>query len=413
MEMRGVGGRWGAMIAAVFALAVVVGCGAEDDGSGAAASGDQADASLKKCDSPPETAMIGATLPMSSSGAPYGQMFSKSLQFAIDDVNAEGGVGGKVKLELKVLDDKGLAGPAVQQMRQLVSSDDAIAIVSAYNDPPLAQSTLGQQLKTPVFNGGGNGVDLGGKPYLWNNVSTVAQETERIAKYAKDELGATKVADLAATNFTKSDLAHVEKVLQDQFGAENVKMVTFDPEATDVKPQLQQIKSFDPDYVLFTNSGTLTQNAAKNASEINLGIPVLGTSGTLYEPDILKQPSMKDAYASAMEFQPSEDFVATAKEKTGVDANAFIDNYASIIKVISQAGAELIEGGYCFDGANINATVAQHAKDGKAFEGYAGEVAYTPEGTSARPLKVLKAENGEIVEVEKPQALDSDSGSGS
>jgi ABC-type branched-subunit amino acid transport system substrate-binding protein len=401
MVMRGVGGRWVASAVAVLALAVATGCGAETDGSGSG--GDQASASLKKCDSPPDKAMIGATLPMSSSGAPYGQMFSKSLQFAIDDVNSAGGVGGKTKLELKVLDDKGLAGPAVQQMRQLVSSDKAIAIVSAYNDPPLAQSKLGQQLKTPVFNGGGNGVDLGGKAYLWNNVATVAQETERIANYAKDKLNAKKVAVLAATNYTKSDLAAVRKLLEDLFGASNAKMVTFDPDATDVKPQLQQIKSFGPDYVLFTNSGTLTQNAAKNASEINLGIPILGTSGTLYEPDILKQPSMDGAYASAMDFQPPSDFATKAKERTGVDANAFIDNYASIIKVIAQSGDELIKDGYCFDGANINAIVAKHAKEGKPFEGYAGEVAYTPEGTSGRPLKILKAEKGKIVEVEKPQ----------
>jgi branched-chain amino acid transport system substrate-binding protein len=391
-----------AALMAIVPMVIAAGCGAEEE---KAAGGSANTAStLKACDTAPSTLTIGATLPMSGSGAPYGSMFAKSLEYAVADINGQGGIGGKTKLNLKVLDSKALAGPAVQQMRQLVDADKAEVIVSAYNDPPLAQATLAKQMKIPVFNGGGNGVDLAGHPFLWNNVASISQETSRIQNYAKDKLQVKKVAILAATNFTTNDLKGVEETSVEIFGKDNVKMVKFDPEITDVKPQLQEIKSFAPDAITFVNSGTLTITAAKNASELNLGIPILGTSGTLYEPKILEQKSMADAKASAMEFAPSEQFAKDIEAATKVPANAFQDNYASIVKVVAQAGEKLVADGKCLSGANINEIVRMQAEAGESFEGYAGPVSYTPDGGSARKLKILAVKGGKIEELEAGQA---------
>jgi ABC-type branched-subunit amino acid transport system substrate-binding protein len=387
---------------AIVPMAIAVGCGADEESS-AGGSANTA-STLKACDTAPATLTIGATLPMSGSGAPYGSMFAKSLEYAVDDINGQGGIAGKTKLKLKVLDSKALAGPAVQQMRQLVDADKAEVIVSAYNDPPLAQATLAKQMKIPVFNGGGNGVELAGKPFLWNNVASIAQETSRIQEYAKANLKINKIAILAATNYTTSDLQGVEDAAKKVFGDANVKMVKFDPEVSDVKPQLQEIKAFAPDGITFLNSGTLTITAAKNASELDLGIPILGTSGTLFEPKILEQKSMADATASAMEFAPPAEFAKAIEAATKVPANAFQDNYASIVKVIAQAGDQLVGDGKCLSGANINEVVRQKAEAGAAFEGYAGPVAYTPDGGSARKLKILGVKNGKVEELEAGKA---------
>lgn len=372
-------------------------CGGRDDEG---SSGDTTAYAFEECDSAPERVMIGATLPMSGSGAPYGAVFAGSLEYAVDQINAAGGVAGQTELDLKVLDDKALAGPAVQNMRQLVDGDDAIAVVSGYNDPPLALATVGQQQGVPIFNGGGNGVELAGNPFLWNNVASVSQEAKRIYQYLADNQDYKKVAILAATNYTQEDIEGVETEAKAIFGDDNVLLVTYDPEVPDVRSQLQQISEFGPDGVHLLNSGTLTQTAAKNMSELGVDYKVIGTSGHFYEPGILKEPSMEGAYASAMEFEPDEKFAKEIEKKTGVPANAFQDNYASIVNVIAQSIEQLIDEGYCVNGEAINQVVLERSEAGEGFEGYAGEVTYTPEGGSARKLKILTVKDGEIQDVE-------------
>jgi branched-chain amino acid transport system substrate-binding protein len=389
--------RWRslALVVPIAALAAI-GCGRDDNGNG---NGEGARADLERCEEAPNEILIGATLPLSGPGAPYGELFQQSLEIGRDMAQERGGP----RIRLSVSDSRAQAGPAVQQMNQMIDADDAPVIVSAYNDPPLAQAEIAQRTRTLLMNGGGNAPGLRGKPYLWNNVATIDQEARHIYEHAKENLDHDRISILAATDYTREDIQTVEREAQEVFGEDNVQLVTFEPTATNVRPQLQQIRSYRPDSIHLLNSGQLTITSAQNASQMNLGIPFLGTSGTLFEPDILEQPSMEDAHASVMAFEASEEFAELAQERTGTEANAFTGNYADIVLVVHEAARDLIDDGYCVNGQALNTVIRERAENEESFEGANGPVQFADDGTTTRELAVLKVEDGEVAPAEEAE----------
>src|SRR5258705_8122337 len=147
----------------VLALAVAgAGCGSKDSNAGA--NGDQ-------------VITIGATLPMTGGGAAYGTSMSNGLQSAINVLNKGKTIPG-VTFQLKVTDDQAQPGLAISQMIQLVNADKAVAVVSAFTTPPLAQLKPAEQYKVAVLNGGGNDPSLLGHDWLFNNILSSTQEAK-------------------------------------------------------------------------------------------------------------------------------------------------------------------------------------------------------------------------------------------
>lgn len=377
-------GKKNALGVGVCGLAVAVaatGCGSASKSSASA------------CDKKPKSITIGATLPLTGSGGPYGALFKDALQIATDRINASGGVNGAT-LKLKVLDSKALAGPSVQETTQLIKQDGVIAVATAYNDPPLAQYKTGQRYKVPILNGGGNDPAVLNKPYLWTNASILTKEAQLSFQYAKEQ-GAKSVGLLAATNYTNFDIAQYKKIADQVFGAAQ-KLVTFAADATNVKPQLAQLGAVNPDYISPLSSGLLTQMVAKDMSQSGPNVPVLGTGSTLTEPHILEQKSWDGAVAASPSATPPAWLNDAVMKNEKVPANIYHVFYANIAYLIKDAVQQMESKKQCVNGENLNATIEAAAASGKGFAGVAGPIVYKPDHSAKLAYTINTVKGGKI-----------------
>src|SRR5438034_1083838 len=94
------------------------------------------------------TIRIGEINSSSSIGAPFTGPYWNGVQFAIDEVNARGGVLGK-KLDVLKRDDKGQPAEAVKHAQELVASEQVVLIAGTFlSNVGLAVSDWAKQNKT-------------------------------------------------------------------------------------------------------------------------------------------------------------------------------------------------------------------------------------------------------------------------
>ncbi|MGE4164136.1 MAG: ABC transporter substrate-binding protein [Vicinamibacterales bacterium] len=137
--------RRGVLAAATAASLLAAACGGDDGDSadgGGAPTGD--------------TILIGTSLPLTGQLGSFGPLLEAGYEAAIDDVNAAGGlkVGDKTyQVELKVVDNKSDGNQAASQARELVLSDQVVAMLGAVT-PPLSipLSVAAEQNKVPMVS---------------------------------------------------------------------------------------------------------------------------------------------------------------------------------------------------------------------------------------------------------------------
>ncbi len=96
--------------------------------------------------------VIGVTIPLSEPGAASaGQVMQTAFNFAIEDINAAGGVLGK-QLRVIVGDTKGLPEEGTEVAEQLITQDCVVAIVGEYHSAVgLTVMEVAHQYRIPVI----------------------------------------------------------------------------------------------------------------------------------------------------------------------------------------------------------------------------------------------------------------------
>ena len=80
----------------------------------------------------PQTYKFGLAMPLSGSQALYGSDQVKAAQWAVDDINAKGGVNGK-KIEMIVLDTQADPQVAINAVNRLVSVEKVPVFITAWS----------------------------------------------------------------------------------------------------------------------------------------------------------------------------------------------------------------------------------------------------------------------------------------
>src|SRR6185312_40073 len=73
------------------------------------------------------TVKIGCLVPLTGKGAEWGLGAKPSMEIAVEEINAKGGIGG-LPIELICYDDQTLESEALKQMSRLVDRDKVLAI---------------------------------------------------------------------------------------------------------------------------------------------------------------------------------------------------------------------------------------------------------------------------------------------
>jgi ABC-type branched-subunit amino acid transport system substrate-binding protein len=283
-------------------------------------------------------------------------------QTAAKYINSHGGVGtNHAKISIVSLDDQALAAPAVVDTKQLIEVDHAIGIITTYDDPPLAQYKIGEQLGAPII-AVTNDPAIPNKPNLYLMGSLFTNEEAVAFDYAKSQ-GVKSVGLLYANNYSTYDISVYQKIANNIFGGVQASQ-TFDAASTNVTTQLQALQATNPGAISPLASGTLVMTIAEDMAQLKLTQKIVCDSGTLNTPpQLTSQSAWKGAVAGVPVMAPTSWLnAASVKAKLGA-ATVYTEEAANSVYLIKDAVAALEKAGTPVTGKNVNTQIATFSKD--------------------------------------------------
>ncbi|AYF26854.1 MULTISPECIES: ABC transporter substrate-binding protein [Micromonospora] len=248
-----------AMVAATLASASMLfaGCGNATGGSSSSAS---------ECDpkgvGPGVTdkeIRVGATMPLSGSGAAGGIGTKEGQEAYYAKLNAEGGVQGR-KIKPIILDDAYDPSTAQKQMRQLVEKEEILVVSGGEGTPNfLGAVPYLERKKVPAIAPYAPSDELGGdkNPHIFMATVDYIQEFEILTNYVLQQGTPKKMALVGVSgNVGDNAKAGMDKALKGK-GVELL-YVPETPGTTDFTPIATQLKQSNAEYVflILTNADT-------------------------------------------------------------------------------------------------------------------------------------------------------------
>ena len=230
--------RLTALLLSVMLVLSLAACGGGKDTKDDSAGGDLSGKEI----------IIGNITPVTGAQAAYGLAITNSIQMAIDEINADGGIlGATVKLSTK--DDQGTPAEAVSGFNSLLSEGAAAIIGATLSSCTSAITSLaddeGIVLVTPSSTADSITTT---DDYVFRSCFKDSFQGEMVAAYAKDQ-GWTKAAVLYATGDTYSSGLHDSFVkAAEKYGIEIVcEQSSSDTGAVDFSSQLATIAASGAD----------------------------------------------------------------------------------------------------------------------------------------------------------------------
>jgi branched-chain amino acid transport system substrate-binding protein len=249
---------------------------------------------------------VGVTVAQTGQYAGLGLQALDGLQLQAEEVNAAGGIDG-VPLELIIYDDKSDATEATLAAKKLIEIDQVHVLASATaTGMSLSLVPVANESKVPtvILTGTTLQDDKLGS-WVFRPTGTEASYVTLDLGYLRDKLGISKYATLIENSaFGDGGKAFLPRMSPD-YGLTIVAEQYFDPGATDLTPQLTNIKNSGAE-AIFLWGGTPTATLAiKQAREMDISLPILGTPPNV-SPDLMKQ------FGEYFEMAPS--FVASTSK---------------------------------------------------------------------------------------------------
>jgi branched-chain amino acid transport system substrate-binding protein len=309
-----------------------------------------------------ETIRFGAILPLTGPGAVIGTQEQRGIQFAVDEANAAGGIGGN-KIEVLFEDNQAKPDQSVLSFNKLVDLQHVPAIFTGYSGPTLAMAPLATRKKVLLINAGAQADKLAtASPYLFNTLPTTGDEVSVMAKYLADEGKKT-----AAVLF-ENDAAGIggRDDFRASFTKAGGKILAEEPSQfgqTDYRPALLKLSAAKPDvmYVIIT-AGMLP--LAQQIKQLDGHYTVAGTT-FFADPPTIADPSSAGFIHTQVRIDAPPALADAFKAKYNADMEFFAKQYYNATKVVTTALEKVLKDKKPASGENLRQAIF----DIRAFNG--------------------------------------------
>jgi branched-chain amino acid transport system substrate-binding protein len=352
---------------------------------------------------------VGLCAPMSGGAASWGKKAEMGTNFAIERINAAGGVKPKGETKARMLtlievaDDKNdpREGAAIAQrfvdngkilaMVGPITSTVALAGAPILNKAGLVQIAIGAT--APAYTDAG--------PYSFRVVPTDTWQGRYIAKWATDQKKWKNYATIYVNDDYGRGLNDVFVKAMKELGMPEGTIVAseaFQPNDTDFTVQLSKIKGLKADALFIAGHYKEGALIARQAQELGLGVQILGTDG-IGHPEYIKvagkaaEGTVYSGYFSLEDKRPYiQTWAAEFKKKNGTDPG--------LVEGLANDCVELVAKAIELGGANREGIAEALAGIGSAYPalmGALGENKFDQNGDMVRDMLMYVVKDGQAV----------------
>src|SRR5689334_1267263 len=356
-----------------------------------------------------QTITFGASVQLTGPVANTGRYYKDAYEFAVDKINAAGGVkvgGAQSKIALKLLDNQSDVNLSVRQYAQLLSQDKVNFLLGPFaSNFVLADSSIAEKSSVPMVQGGGASDEIYARGYKYI-FGTLPPATDyfgsTIEAMQKLNPAPKTVALLYADDSFDVSVAKGTRDLLKKAGLKTVLDERYSTNATDFSVLLSQIRSQNADAVLVAGHETEVLNFIRQAKSLGVspkfysftvgvpstdfrqvhGMDVNGASGI---PAWLPTGTLNDQW-----FGDAEAFAKAWKAKFGYDpdyhAAAGVAAVEALVNAIQAAGS-------------LDANKVRDALAKTNFESVYGRIAFNEKGQINLPQIMIQIQNDKVVPI--------------
>jgi len=341
-----------------------------------------------------EDIKIGAAFPMSGANAEYGEIFSSGVNLAVDHVNADKRLNGK--LEVVYEDSQALPTQGVIAANKLINVEKSPYILSAFTGVSKAIAPLGQRNQVVMINGGGVGPDLAQLgPYFWNVIPLVNLEVATMVPFLVKDKGLKRVALVYVDDpLGQSAREVLDKELK-AAGGELVKSFSIPATAQQFSGVAAQIRDAKPDAVYIASYGNQQVQLAKQLRDNGVTQP-LASYSAFSIPSLLKLPEAQGSYFTSQQVNldssdpRTQRMVSDYRAKYGKDPSMYAINYYNAVLLLADLAEALQKEGKPVTGANL----LEKRKNTPTFDFVGAKVSFEDDGTVKAPVQINQIADG-------------------
>jgi branched-chain amino acid transport system substrate-binding protein len=358
------------------------------------------------------TVKIGCLVPLTGKGAEWGLGAKPSMELAVEEINAKGGIGG-LPIELICYDDQTLEAEALKAMSRLVDRDKVLAISGPCFSGPF--ETIAPQLdsrfKTAIdsYCSAKPGLSAMSK-WAFRNTITSDKQLKPVVDAWLAEYKIKKVVIIydAEDAVSKGEGAAVLPKLLKDHNVEILASLTYRTKDTDYSAQVTQAKALGAQGIAL---GACYQNAAAIAKEMQkqgLNVPIIGgaCAGAPGYIEIAGKAAEGTYMSTAAWLDDPRPEVQNYVKKIKAKLNGALPPYSG-----PRSYDIMYSFKYCFEKAGITNKASDLDSDRdkirqclgtmKGFPGVAGEITMDENRDGTGKTAILKVVNGKYVNVAK------------
>ncbi|WP_373499175.1 ABC transporter substrate-binding protein [Desulfococcus sp.] len=226
-----------------------------------------------------EAYKVGGIFSVTGRASFLGDPEKKSMEMAIDAVNAAGGIDGR-KLEAVIYDTEGDPTKAVMGISKLLNKDNVLAVIGPSTTPTtLAVMPFAEKTGTPLIScAAGNKITLPVNPWVFKTAQSDILAVQTIYEHMKTQ-GIKKIGILTVADaFGESGREQLE-AQAGNFGLTIVQADKFGGNDTDMTAQLTKIRNAAPQAIVTWTIGPVGSIVAKNKAQLGVTIPLFQCHG--------------------------------------------------------------------------------------------------------------------------------------
>lgn len=235
-----------------------------------------------------EPLKFGLAMPLTGSQALFGADQVKAAQWAVQDINAKGGIEGH-PLEMVVLDTQADPRIGINATNRLIDVDKVPVFGTAWSAVVKAVAPIANRSKVLELSVGANSPDIAKLgDYVYTTYPLADVDVRAQARYAFDTLKKKTAAVLYIHNDSGVEGARIYRDAFTQAGGKVVAFEAYDAQATDYTAAILKVRAANPDVIHIQGLVSDLPQVVGQLRQLGLK-QTISTYSAGYNPKIIQQ----------------------------------------------------------------------------------------------------------------------------